>query len=99
MLQDVTEGVSEPTEPLLSNLKKHMQHWTSETGDKIVYTMVDEAHSSSVDDVSSFLLKLKKGLHIGTNGYPKYVLVGGDQQTYAHMKNLKLKYPDHYDWL
>ena len=60
--------------------------------------MVDEAHSSSVDDVSSFQLKLKKGLHIGTNGYPKYVLVGGDQQTYAHMKNLKLKYPDHYGW-
>ena len=33
VLQDVTEGVSEPTEPLLSNLEKHMQHWTSETGD------------------------------------------------------------------
>ena len=37
-----------------------MPHWTSEDGDKVVYTTVDEAHSGSVDDVSSFLLTLKK---------------------------------------
>ena len=36
-----------------------MPHWTSEDGDKVVYTTVDEAHSGSVDDVSSFLLTLK----------------------------------------
>ena len=32
-------------------------------------------------------------------GYPSYVIIGGDQQTYAHMKNLKNKYSDHYDWM
>ena len=38
-------------------------------------------------------------MHIGESGYPKYVLLGGDQQTYAIMKDLKNKYPDQYCWL
>ena len=58
-----------------------MPHWTPEGSDKVVYTTVDEAHSGSADDVSSYLFTLKKDLHIGEDGYPKYILLGGDQQT------------------
>ena len=36
---------------------------------------------------------------IGVDGYPKYVIIGGDQQTYSIMKNLKIKYSDHYEWM
>ena len=99
VFKDIKEDNLEPTQPIITKLEKHLSHWTSETHDKIVYTTIDEAHSGSVDDVSTFLLKLKRDLWIGKRGYPKYMLIGGDQQTYAHMKNLKLKYPDHYDWL
>ena len=84
---------------LLTKLQQHMPHWTPTCSDKIVYTTVDEAHSGSADDVGSFLVKVKKDLCIGVSGYPKYVIVGGDQQTYSIMKNLKVKYGDHYDWL
>ena len=59
----------------------------------------DEAHSGSIDDVSAYLFKLKKDVCIGAPGYPKYIVIGGDQQTYAHMKNLKLKYGGRYDWM
>ena len=39
-------------------------------------------------------LKLEE-LHIG-EGYPRLVTLAGDQQTFALMKELKRKYPDHY---
>lgn len=65
----------------------------------MVYTTVDEAHSGSIHDVGNFLSKLKQDLCIGKEGYPNYVVLGGDQQTYAHMKNLKGKYSDHYEWM
>ena len=82
--------------PLLSKLEKLMPHWIPEDSDKVVYATVNEAHSGSGDDVTSYLSELRKDLQ---GGYPKYVLMGGDQQTYAIMKNLKSKYPDQYDWL
>ncbi len=53
----------------------------------------------------SYLIKYCKSLEALMSGsgieegYPKYVVVGGDQQTYAHMINLKVKYPGHYDWI
>ena len=53
----------------------------------MVYTAVNEVHSGSAE--------LRKDLHIGEDGYPKYVLMGVDQQTC----NLKTKYQDQYDWL
>ena len=84
---------------LLGSLRSRMSHWTPDKPDTIVYTTVDEAYSGSVDDVGKYLVKLKHDLKIGEEGYPKYVVVGGDQQTYAHMSNLKLKYPGHYDWI
>ena len=76
-----------------------MPHFTLKTSDTIVYTTVDEAHSSSADDVGAFLAKLKKDMCIDTDGYPKYAIVGGDQQTYSIMKNLKVKHSDNYEWM
>ena len=89
----------EDGKPLLTKLEKLMPHWTTEGSDKVVYATVSEARSGSADDVGSYLFELRRDLHIGEAGYPKYVLMGGDQQTYAIMKNLKSKYPDQYDWL
>ena len=60
MFQRVVQGSSDPIQPLLTELEKHMPQWTPDVGDKIVYTTVDEAHSGSIDDVGSFLLKLKE---------------------------------------
>ena len=76
-----------------------MPNWTPKIPDKVVYTTVDEAHSGAVQDVGKFLSKLKQDLCIGKEGYPSYVILGGDQQTYAHMKNLKSKYSDRYEWM
>ena len=84
--------------PLLDKLQEHMSNWMPEAADKVVYTTVDEAHSGSVHDVGKSLSKLKEDLCIGKDGYPSYVIIG-DQQTYAHMKNLKNKYSDHYKWM
>ena len=52
----------------------------------MVYATVNEAHSGSADDVSSYLFELRKDLHIGEDGFPKYVLMGDDQQTCYHEK-------------
>ena len=75
-----------------------MSNWTPEVAEKVVYTTVDEAHSGSVQDVGKILSKLKEDLCIGKDGYPSHVILG-DQQTYAHMKSLKNKYSDHYEWM
>ena len=64
--------------PLLDKLQEHMSNWTPEAADKVVYTTVDEAHSGSVHDVGKFLSKLKEDLCIGKDGYPSYVIIGGD---------------------
>ena len=66
---------------LLTKLQKHMPHWTPKQADKAVYTAVDKAHSGLIDDVSAYLFKLKKDVCIGAPGYPKYIVIGGDQQT------------------
>ena len=49
----------ETTASLVSKLQGHLPHWTSACNDKIVYTTVVEAHSSSTDDVGTYLAKLK----------------------------------------
>ena len=102
VVDDINKGVTFESSvkiPLLLKLHKSMPHWTSSPNDKVVYTTVDELYSGCIEDVGKFLAKLKLDLCIGKEGYPSYVVVGGDQQTYAHMKNLKIKYPGHYDWI
>ena len=88
MHDDIVKGTkvdSSNRVPLLIKLRNCMPHWTSSPNDKVVYTTVDELYSGCVDDVGKLLAKLKKDLHIGQNGYLSYVVVGGDQQIYAHM--------------
>ena len=81
--EDNINGITEPTQPLLGKVEQHMPHRTSESGDKIIYTTVDEAHSGSVGDVGSFLLKLKKDLHIGNTEFPKFVMMVISKHTLA----------------
>ena len=66
--------------------------------DAVVYTTVDEGYSGSLDDVGKYLSRLKADLKMGQTGNPTYVVLAGDQQTYAHMTNLKIKYPGYYHW-
>ena len=72
-----------------------MPHWTPAQRDNVVYATIDEALSSSVLDIEAYLLKLKRELHIGEDGYPSQVTIAGDQQTYA-LKDLKRQHPTHY---
>ena len=80
-------------------LQGYMPHWTPSTKDNIVYATIDEALSGNIADIEAYLIKLKKELHIGEEGYPSKVIIAGDQQTYALMKDLQRKYPDHYLWM
>ena len=52
-----TETSEETDKPLLSKLEKFMSHWTPEGSDKVVYATVNEAHSGSANDVSSYLFE------------------------------------------
>ena len=90
---------SPDAKPLLMHLHKTMPHWTPSHSDSVVYATVDEAHSGTFEQVGDYLSKLKTDLKIGQEGYPSYVIVGGDQQIYAHMKNLKIKYSERYEWV
>ena len=49
---------------LIEDLRRHLPHWTPPTGDKVVYTTVEEAGSAKVSDVGTNLDKLKSDLHI-----------------------------------
>lgn len=80
------------------SLQGYMPHWTPPVKDNIVYATIDEALSGSMADIEAYLMKLKRDLHIGEEGYPKVVTLAGDQQTYALMKDIQRKYPDHYSW-
>ena len=100
VFRSVCGVIGTSTSSILYELRKHMSHWTPIKSDVVVYTTVTEAYSGSIDDVSKFVMKLKDDLKIGTDGFPKYLVTGGDQQTYAHISNLlKIKYPGHYDWV
>ena len=80
-------------------LQGYMPHWTPPTKDNIVYATIDEALSGNIADIEAYLIKLKKELHIGEQGHPSKVIIAGDQQTYALMKDIQKKYPDHYLWM
>ena len=70
----------------------------SQTICHIVYATIEEAQAGNVGDVEKYLTKLKQDLKIGEEGFPKRVLIGGDEQTYAIMKNLQRKYPARFSW-
>ena len=63
-----------------------------------MYSTIDEGGSASMTDVGKYLDKLKGDLHIGESGYPKEVLLTGDQQTYKLTKDLQANFPLKYNW-
>ena len=81
-----------PTDHKLSfieTINSLMPHWTPTSKDNVVYTTIDEAMSSSMMDIEAYLIKLKRELRIGEQGYPSQVTIAGEQQTYALMKDIK----------
>ena len=50
-----------------------MPDWTPSCKDKIVYAEIEEALCGSAVDIEAYLLKLKRDLHIGEEGYPTQV--------------------------
>ena len=97
--RNVFLSFAENCESLIVSLRKRMPTWTPRKADNILYATIEEVYSGSFNDVGKYLVKLKNDLNIGEDGFPRYVVVGGDQQMYAHMSNLKLKYPGRFDWV
>ena len=89
---------SEHKSALIETINTLMPHWTPNNKDKIVYATVDEAMSGNALDIEAYLLKLKRDLHIGEEGYPSQVTIAGDQQTYALMKDIQRQHHEHYSW-
>lgn len=52
-----------------------------------MYVTIDEAMSGSAIDIKAYMLKLKRDLHIGEEGYPTQVTIAGDQQTCANERH------------
>ena len=78
---------------LLQDIKILMPDFTPEKPDNVAYAIVKTAQSAKTNDVANYLHDLKKDLRIGEQGYPEKVVLGGDQQTYAIVKNLIKKFP------
>ena len=98
MLTSICKHAHIASTPLLVAVCDCMPHWTPIKPDTVVYTTIDEGYSGSLDDVGIYLSKLKADLKIGQPGYPSCVVLAGDQQTYAHLTNFKIKYPGYYEW-
>ena len=82
------KSMDELTTTLVEDLRKHLPHWTPNTGDKIVYTTVEEAGSANINDVGNYLDTLKSDLSIGKECFPKKVVLTGDQQTYTNYSKI-----------
>ena len=54
----------------IESVQKYMPHWTLKQRDNIVYATTVEAMSSNIGDIETYLLKLKRDLHINESGYP-----------------------------
>ncbi len=87
------------SESLLECFQKKMPRWTPTSPSNIVFATVEEGNSSTESDIHKYLLSVKEDLKIGQAGYPTNVVIAGDQQTFALMKNLRIKYPQIFDWI
>lgn len=83
---------------LLDEMRVQMPSWTPDVGDKICYATVREAHASSRDEIATYLGDLKQDLCIGAEGFQSWVVLAGDQQLFAIIRNLKTKHPSCFDW-
>ena len=98
-----SERLSKPEDELkstlLQDIKTSMKDFTPEEPDIVAYATVKTAQSAKIHDVSEYLHELKQDLKIGEEGLPEKVIIGGDQQTYAIVKNLMKKFPNTFDWI
>ena len=84
----------------MKDLEEHLPYFGPiGEGDDVIYTRIEEAQASSVDDVSSYLKMLKEDFMIGQEGHPNTCVVCGDQQTYSIITNLKMKFPTTFSWI
>ena len=58
-IKDDGNFVKSQDPPLLDKLQKHMPNWTPKVPDMVVYTTVDEAHSSSIQDVGEIFVEIE----------------------------------------
>ena len=99
VLNRLPQSPIQHTQTFIESVQNLMPHWTPKERDNIVYATIVEAMSSSITDIETYLLQVKRDLHISESGYPAKVVMAGDQQTYALMKDLQRQYPDHYSWI
>ena len=84
---------------LMSEICHSMPCFTPDEKDTVAYAHVENAQASNIDDVCKYLTALKEELNIGTPGYPTRCVICGDQQTYALVQNLVIKFPSSFNWI
>ena len=87
------------SETFIQSLCNFMPHYTPHTRDAVVYVTIEEAQAATLGDVEGYLIRMKRELCIGQEGFPSKVIIAGDQQTFSLMKTLQIKYPSHFNWL
>ncbi len=63
---------------IIDDLESKLPSFTPDSPDNIVFVLVEEGKSSSVNDVGQYLQNLKENVTIGKEGYPKQCVVCGN---------------------
>ena len=84
---------------LQDKVKYKLHSYVTKSGNKITFATIDEGHTATLTDIGKYLAKVMRDLLVGTPAGPAWVIVCGDQQTFALMLELKRKYPESYGWL
>jgi hypothetical protein len=84
----LTKATESITTSLLTGLQQHMPSFTPTLKEVIVYATVEEVEPK-FGPLKAYLLQLKSDLKLQTIGYPNHILLGGDQQVYDLLKNIK----------
>ena len=83
----------------IEDLQHHLPDFSPPEPDINAFARIDLAESTSCQDISDYLMKSKADLKIGEPGFPKHLLVVGDQQTFSLVKKLKSSHPDLFNWI
>ena len=81
------------------SLSKYLPHWTSNSSDEFTFATIKEGQTATPNDIETYLNHLKVDLKIGSEGFPKKIMLVGDEQTYSIVMNLKEQKKDTYQWL
>lgn len=63
------------SETFIQSLCKFMPHFTPHTRDAIVYVTTEEAQAATLGDVEGYLIRMKRELCIGQEGFPSKVIM------------------------